>query len=75
MSNRVKAMRAWNERVSSLLGDGYQLVFRSSGISNDMWFVSLRHQNGNRVNLTAYWQRNQLIQRTNGLISHEGTLY
>lgn len=75
MSVRMKAVRAWNERVSSLLGDGYAVVFRSSGVSDDMWFASLRHRNGNRVSLTAYWQRNQLVQRTNGRIVHESTLY
>lgn len=75
MSLRLKALNAWNARVSGLIDDGYTVAFRSSGISDDMWFVSLRHRNGNRVSITAYWRRNQLIQRTNGLISHEGTLY
>lgn len=75
MSLRLKALRSWNERVSGLLDDGYKVVFRSSGIPDDMWFVSLRHRNGNRVSMTAYWRRNQIIQRTNGLITHESTLY
>lgn len=75
MSPVLKAVRAWNERVSGLLSDGYTVVFRSSGISSNMWFVSLRHRNGNRVVLIAYWEKNQLIQRTNGRVSHEGTLY
>ena len=75
MNLKIKALRLWNERISGLLDDGYKVVFRSNGFSDDMWFVSLRHRNGNRVSMTAYWRRNQLIQRTNGLISHEGTLY
>lgn len=75
MSLRLKALRSWNERVSGLLDDGYKVVFRSSGNPDDMWFVSLRHRNGNRVSMTAYWRRNQIIQRTNGLITHESTLY
>lgn len=75
MSLRLKALNVWNARVSGLIDDGYTVAFRSIGISDDMWFVSLRHRNGNRVSMTAYWRRNQLIQRTNGLISHEGTLY
>lgn len=75
MNLRLKALNAWNARVSGLIDDGYTVAFKSYGISDDMWFVSLRHRNGNRVSMTAYWRRNQLIQRTNGLISHEGTLY
>ena len=75
ISHRLKALRLWNERISGLIDDGYTVAFKSSGISDDMWFVSLRHRNGNRVSMTAYWRSNQLIQRTNGLISHEGTLY
>lgn len=75
MNLRLKALNAWNARVSGLIDDGYTVAFKSCGISDDMWFVSLRHRNGNRVSMTAYWRRNQLIQRTNGLISHEGTLY
>lgn len=75
VSIRIKAVRAWNERVSNLLGDGYHILFKSSGVSDDMWFVSLRHRNGNRVSITACWRKNQLIQRTNGKIVHESTLY
>lgn len=75
MNLRLKALRVWHERVASLVDDGYKVVFRSNGIPDDMWFVSLRHRNGNRVSMTAYWRKNQLIQRTNGLISHESTLY
>lgn len=75
MSLRLKAVRAWNERVSGLLDDGYSVVFRSSGISSDWWLASLHHRNGNRIVLTAYWKTNRLIQRTNGRVTHEGTLY
>lgn len=75
MSIRFKAARALKQRVSGLLDDGYNIVFSSSGFTSDMWFVSLRHRNGNKVTMTAYWQKNQLIQRTNGAVTHEGTLY
>lgn len=75
MNLKFKALRSWNGRISGLLDDGYKVVFRSNGFSDEMWFVSLRHRKGNRVSMTAYWRRNQLIQRTNGRISHEGTLY
>lgn len=75
MSTRIKAARALKERVSSLLDDGYTIVFRSSVFNSDMWFVSLRHSNGNRITITAYLQKNQLIQRTNGAVTHAGTLY
>ena len=75
MVERLKAARALNERVASLLDDGYHIRFRSSSFSSDMWFVSLFHKNGNRVTISAYWQRNEITQRTNGKITHEGTLY
>lgn len=75
MSIRFKAARALRERVSSLLDDGYNIVFSSCGFTSEMWFVSLRHSNGNRITMTAYWQKNQLVQRTNGAVTHEGTLY
>lgn len=40
MSIRFKAARALKQRVSSLLDDGYNIVFSSSGFTSDMWFVS-----------------------------------
>lgn len=75
MNLKLKAERTWNDRVSGLLIDGYKVVFTSSGISSDWWLASLLHHNGNRVVLTAYWKTNRLIQRTNGRVTHEGTLY
>lgn len=65
----------FNERVSSLLSDGYLLQFRMSGVANTLWLAKLRHHNGNRVIIKAYPWDNLLIQTTNQVVTHEGTLY
>lgn len=65
----------FNERVSSLLNDGYHIMFRSSGVANTLWLASLRHHNGNRVIIKAYPYENRLVQTTNHIVTHEGTMY
>ena len=69
------ARRVFNERVTSLLNDGYHIMFRSEGIATTLWFASLRHHNGNRVIIKAYPNDNRLVQTTNHIVTHEGTLY
>lgn len=65
----------FNERVTSLLNDGYHIMFRSSGVADTLWLASLRHYNGNRVIIKAYPYENRLVQTTNHIVTHEGTLY
>lgn len=74
-TSRSNANKLFRERVNSLVSDGYKIVFSSTGLTSSMWFVSLRHQNGNRVTIAVYWDTNRLVQRTNGVIVHESTLY
>lgn len=69
------ARLVFNERVTSLLDDGYHVMFRSSGVADALWFASLRHHNGNRVIIKAYPNDNRLVQTTNNIVTHEGTLY
>lgn len=69
------ARLVFNERVTSLLNDGYHIMFRSEGIATTLWFASLRHHNGNRVIIKAYPNDNRLVQTTNHIVTHEGTLY
>lgn len=65
----------FNERVSSLLNDGYHIMFRSSGVADTLWLASLRHHNGNRVIIKAYPFDNRLVQTTNHIVTHESTMY
>ena len=65
----------FNERVSSLLDDGYHIMFRSSGVTDTLWLASLRHHNGNRVIIKAYPYDNRLVQTTNHIVTHEGKMY
>ena len=74
-NNKVKAACVLNERVASLLDDGYRVMFRASGFYSDMWYVSLRHKNGHKVTITAYWKANKIVQKTDGRVTHEGSLY
>lgn len=69
------ARLVFNERVTSLLNEGYRIMFRSEGMAATLWFVSLRHYNGNRVIIKAYPYDNRLVQSTNYVVTHEGTLY
>ena len=73
--NRCRGLATFNQRVQSLLDDGYHVTFRSSGCTSDMLWACLRHHNGNRVTVYAYMNENRLIQRTNHIVTHTGTLY
>lgn len=73
--NLMRARAAFHERLRSLQGDNYHTSFVSSGLGNSMWFAKLRHHNGNHVTLCAWPDKNLLIQRTNHIVTHEGTLY
>lgn len=57
------------ERLSSLLQDGYSVVFETR--SPDMYFVRLRHlRNFTKMTLSARFANLTLIQRRNGLVCH-----
>lgn len=57
------------ERLSSLLQDGYSVVFETR--SPDLYFVRLRHlRNFTKMTLSARFANLTLIQRRNGLICH-----
>lgn len=57
------------ERLSSLLQDGYAVVFEAK--SPDMYFVRLRHlRNFTKMTLSARFANLTLIQRRNGLVCH-----
>lgn len=72
---KVRAMRHFSERVQSLIDDGYDVQFRSCELNANFLWASLRHHNRNRVFIYAYVDRNQFVQKTNGVIVHEGALY
>lgn len=74
-TQRLKAVHHFNERVQSLVDDGYNVVFRSSGISSYFLWATLRHHNGNRVTVRACVKDNRIEQRTNHVLVHEGALY
>ena len=74
-SNRLRAVRNFKERVQSMLTDGYHVQFQSISITSDLLWCSLRHHNGNRVTLYGYVCENKIVQRTNHIVTHTGTLY
>lgn len=74
-ANRARGMSTFENRVHSLIQDGYHITFKSTRVTSDMWWACLRHHNGNRVTLYAYFAENRLVQRTNHIVTHEGALY
>ncbi len=74
-TQRIQAQRRFNERVQSLVDDGYHVTFRASGFASDFYWATLRHHNGNKVTISAYIDENRIMQRTNHIVVHEGTLY
>lgn len=61
---RSKLQSLFEERVSSLLEDGYLPVVKSS--SAYFHYARLRHPNGNVVTVKGYPRLLQLVQMTNG---------
>lgn len=67
-----KLLVAFHERHQSLLSDGYRDIIHSY---NDSWYyIKMRHNNGTYISLTAYYDDNSIIQRTNGRVTHNETL-
>lgn len=63
-----KLLVAFHERHQSLLSDGYRDIINSN---NDKWhYIKMHHNNGTYISLTAYYDDNSIIQRTNGKVTH-----
>lgn len=60
---------ALDERHHSLIQDGYRDIIITS--NNEFEYIKLRHSNGNYVSLIAYNRDGYLVQRTNGVITHD----
>ena len=60
---------AFNERHHSLIQDGYRDIIDTS--NKDFRYIKLRHANGNYVSIIAYYRDGYLVQRTNGVITHD----
>lgn len=60
---------AFNERLLSLVEDGYHCVIDTS--NKEFKYIKLRHANGNYVSIIAYYRIGYLVQRTNGVITHD----
>lgn len=71
--NRIqRLMVAFNERHHSLIKDGYLDVINTN--RNGVVYCKMYHTNGNYVSITAYTDIYEIVQRTNGVISHEETV-
>lgn len=73
MNRLQKLVVTFNERHHSLIKDGYVDVVSTdcSGIR----YVKMYHPNGNYVSLTAYYHDYSIVQRTNGIITHDEEVY
>ena len=60
---------AFDERHHSLLKDGYRDIIDTS--NKEFRYIKLRHANGNYVSIVAYYRDGYLVQRTNGVITHD----
>ena len=69
MTKLQKLMVTFNERHHSLVKDGYLDVINTN--RNDFIYVKMYHPNGNYVSLTAYVDNCEIVQRTNGIVTHE----
>lgn len=61
------------ERISSLLDDGYLIKFISTGQYSLFWKL-VHCSNGNVITLTADVRKGRLIQKTNGKVVHDSIL-
>ena len=59
MNRLQRLMVVFNERHHSLIKDGYLV------------YCKMYHSNGNYISLTAYTDIYEIVQRTNGVITHE----
>lgn len=66
MVDRIKQQLIIEERIASLLDDGYMIVHRVPVYKNEI--VRLKHNNGNKIVLSVFYGDNLLIQRKNDRI-------
>lgn len=63
-----------HQRVMSLVGDGYHLVFKSTLPNED--FYKLRHRTkGTLLTIRAYYALNRLVQFTGGVCVHDAPIW
>lgn len=61
--------RDYVERLRSLFEDGYHAITATR--TTDGYFAKLRHhRNGRIITLTASFKSSQLLQKTNGRVTH-----
>ena len=65
--NDLKAVCEFNERIHSLITDGYSIVFNHQVAG--LYFAKLVHRNGNRVSIRLSLDDGILSQTTNGKIT------
>lgn len=61
------------QRVQSLVDDGYVLTYKATLLDGTDFFC-LRHDNGNRITLSANIRKNRMVQLTNGLPAYNGEI-
>lgn len=69
MTRLQKLMVAFNERHHSLIQDGYLDVINTN--RNGVIYCKMYHPNGNYISITAYTDGYEIVQRTNGVITHD----
>lgn len=66
MVDRIRQQLIIEERIASLLDDGYMIVHRVPIYKNEI--IRLNHNNGNQIVLSVFYGDNKLIQRKNDRI-------
>lgn len=66
MVDRIRQQLIIEERIASLLDDGYMIVHRVPIFKNEI--IRLVHNNGNSIILSVFYGDNKLIQRKNDRI-------
>lgn len=73
MEAPYKFSKVFDERVSSLLADGY--CKRLDTRLPHFWIVRLKHMaNGNEIVLRGYPNEGWIIQSTNNIVTHKETV-
>lgn len=66
MVDRIRQQLIIEERISSLLDDGYMIVHRVPIFKNEI--IRMVHNNGNKIILSVFYEDNKFIQRKNDRI-------
>ena len=66
MVDRIRQQLIIEERIASLLDDGYMIVHRVPIFKNEI--IRMVHNNGNKIILSVFYGDNKLIQRKNDRI-------